>query len=114
MQPTEPTRPPIDRDLIAQDLDRLATILAPLVEARLPSGAALLMAANGLPPVSELMAQSFRRVLGLSDDELAALIDAGGVELGAWRRVRCPIGLEYLAEHGGILEAAAHLAEAIG
>ena len=113
MEPNEPTRPPIDRDLIGQDLGRLATILAPLVEARLPSGAMALMALGGLRPVAELVADSFRRVLDLSDDELGALIDAAGVELGAWRSARTPVGPDYVTAHPEVGPAAAHLVEVL-
>ena len=113
MEPNEPTRPPIDRDLISRDLGHLATILAPLVEARLPSTAMALMALRGLPPVASLVADSFRRVLDLSDDELGSLIDAAGVELGAWRSARMPIGSDYVTAHPEIQPAAAHLVEVL-
>ena len=109
MEPSEPTRPPIDRELISRDLGHLAQILAPLVEARLPSGAMALMAMGGLPPVASLVADSLRRVLDLSDDDLAELIDAFGVELGAWRGLRRPLGSEYATAHPKVQLAATRL-----
>lgn len=113
MESNEPTRPTIDRDLIARDLDRLATILAPLVEARLPAGAGMLLAMNGSPRVSEMVAASLRRALDLSDDELAALIDVGGVELGAWRGVRQAVGPDYVDAHPELAGAARHIVEVL-
>lgn len=113
MEAIAPSRPPIDRDLIGRDLDRLATILAPLVEGRLPSG--LLAAAKlmGSPSVNDLMARSFRQVLALDDDDLGALIDAAGAELGAWRGVRRGVDEAYLGAHPAVVPAASRFVEAV-
>lgn len=113
MEPTEQTRPPIDRALIGLDLDRLATILAPLVEGRLPSGASLVARLMGSSSVSDLMSRSFRQVLGLDDDELGELIDAAGVELGAWRGVRRPLDDAYLSAHPAAAPAARRFVESV-
>lgn len=96
--PNPPQAPTIDRELISQDLGRLAEFLAPLIQSRLelvrsfhlrfmgltvPVGAILYPLLSGYP--AQMTSDALGRVLSLSDDELGALIDLAGLELGAWR-----------------------------
>lgn len=92
------TKPPIDRALIERDLARLADLLGPLIEERLesirglrlrvwalevPWGELLYRRLSGFPRTMTYDAMS--RLLSLSDEDLGALIDLVGLELGAWR-----------------------------
>ena len=86
---TELTTPPIDRELMGADLDTLAAILAPRVERALPLPVRLALTASG-SSVARLISDALHPALGLADDDLAALIDAAGTELGAWRYRRLP------------------------
>lgn len=97
----------IDRALVALDLQRLAGLIAPLIEARLeflrqiswrvlgreiPIGAILLDRLTGSP--AAMTSDALSHLLDLPDAELAALVDAVGRELGAWRGMAEPLGLE--------------------
>lgn len=112
-----PTRPAIDRDLVTRDLARLTDLLTPAVEARLealrtltikipilgrhlevPVGAVLADRLRGYPRT--MTSDALGRLLRLSDDELAALVDGLGRELGAWRGYNDPLSLEDVAAMG--------------
>jgi len=113
------TSPPLDRALIERDLTSLAGYLAPLIEARLesirglrlrvlalevPWGEILYRRLSGYPRLMTYDALS--RLLSLSDDDLGALIDLAGIELGAWRGYPQAPSPELLA---AALAAADHL-----
>lgn len=102
----EPTKPPIDRELVTRDLARLATLLGPAIESRLemvrlyrlgpiPVGEAIYRQLQGLP--ARMTFDAMSRVLSLSDAELVALVDVAGLELGAWRGFTPPATAEQLA-----------------
>lgn len=111
------TTPPINRELVAKDLERLASWLSPLIEDRLRflSTVGGLLASlqsapllgRRIPPelVARLQASpaqmtsgALARLLELPDPELAALLDALGHELGAWRGALAPLTDEELAD----------------
>lgn len=86
----------INRELMARDLDRLASLLSPMIESRLavleelrmggiPVGRLLL--GRFLPPGSPLSMTraALASLLELDDATLVTLTDAIGLELGGWR-----------------------------
>lgn len=84
------TPPLIDRALMSRDLDALATLLAPAIEARLAFlreipviGESLHRRLQGSPRA--MTSDALRKVLDLTDEDLTALVDLIGRELGAWR-----------------------------
>lgn len=92
------TTSPLDRTLIERDLMSLADYLAPLIETRLesirglrlrvlalevPWGELLYRRLSGYP--RQMTSDAMLRLLSLDDDDLGALIDLAGIELGAWR-----------------------------
>lgn len=95
---TTTTPPPIDRALIERDLNRMADFLGPLIEARLesirglrlrvwalevPWGEHLYRRLSGYP--RQMTYDAMSRLLSLSDEDLGALIDLAGIQLGTWR-----------------------------
>jgi hypothetical protein len=86
----------IDRDLAARDLELLAALLAPAIEARLALlrsipvvGPRLLSLLRGSP--RSMTSDALASVLRLPDGELAELVDLVGRELGAWRGALTPV-----------------------
>lgn len=86
----------INRELMARDLERLASLLSPMIESRLAVVADLrigriqvgrLLLDRFLPPGSphQMTSSALRRLLELDDASLAAIVDAIGLELGGWR-----------------------------
>lgn len=88
---TEPTQPPaINRELIADDLARVSQLLTPALEGQMEAlyaipilGARLRSQLQG--SLGSTLFGALARILALTDEELAALVDLVGVELGAWR-----------------------------
>ncbi len=103
----------IDRGLVARDLELLAGLVAPAIEARLALlrsipvvGPRLLSLLAGSP--RSMTYAAFHSVLGLGDDELAELVDLVAHELGAWRGALEPVTG---AEAAAAMPAFRHLEE---
>lgn len=82
--------PTINRELVARDLEVLSILVAPAIEARLTTlrtipvvGPMLYNRLRGSPRAMTSAALS--SLLDLTDEDLAALVDLVGRELGAWR-----------------------------
>lgn len=86
----------IDRDLAARDLEALASLVSPAIEARLETlrsvpivGPRLLSLLAGSP--AQMTSAALASVLELPDEDLAALADMVARELGAWRGFLPPV-----------------------
>ena len=86
----------LNRELMARDLERLASLLSPMIESRLsvleglrvgPVPVGRLLLERFLPPGSphQMTSAALGRLLELDDASLVALVDAVGLELGGWR-----------------------------
>lgn len=101
---TPPTT--IDRALMARDLEALAVLVAPAIEARLTFleeipviGKSLHSRLTGSPRA--MTSSALRHLLDLTDEDLVILVDLVGRELGAWRGFNQPAGDDELAAAAG-------------
>ncbi len=86
----------VDRALVARDLETVASLVAPAIEARLETlrsvpiiGPRLLSLLRGSP--RQMTSDALASLLELPDEDLAQLADLVARELGAWRGFLPPL-----------------------
>lgn len=87
---TDPSPPLVNRELLAADLERLSAVVDRVLTGRLPKALLRSVRAFGVDP-TRMTWQTLSRVSDLDDRELAVLIEALAIELGAIRGVREPL-----------------------
>lgn len=94
--------PLIDRPLLSRDLEALPGLLAGSLHSALPGPLKLMVSREVL---TRELSQACSRLWGSPDADLAGLIDALALELGAIRGFLPPLDRAYLDAHPGLAEA---------